>query len=123
MNGAFPPSSNDTFFIVVDDCAMRSLPISVDPVNEILRTSGFVVSSPPISVAEPVTTLKTPPGMPACSPRYARARAENGVWDAGFATTVQPAASAGPTLRVIMAMGKLHGVMQATTPTGCLITM
>src|SRR5262245_1032937 len=123
MNGALPPSSNDTFFIVVDDCAMRSLPTSVDPVNEIFRTVGFDVSSPPISAADPVTTLKTPAGMPARSPRYARASAENGVCDAGFATTVQPAARAGPTLRVIIAIGKFHGVMQPTTPTGCLITM
>ena len=45
MNGALPPSSNDTFFIVVAHCAMSSLPTSVDPVNEILRTAGFDVSS------------------------------------------------------------------------------
>ena len=35
---------------------------------------------------------------------------------------VQPTASAGPALRVIMAAGKFHGVMAATTPTGCLMT-
>jgi hypothetical protein len=34
------------------------LPTSVEPVNESLRTIGFDVSSPPISDAEPVTTLK-----------------------------------------------------------------
>jgi hypothetical protein len=31
-------------------------------------------------------------------------------------TTVQPAASAGATLRVIMAFGKFHGVMMPHTP-------
>lgn len=31
---------------------------------------------------------------------------------------VQPAANAGPALRVIIAEGKFHGVMAATTPTG-----
>ena len=31
---------------------------------------------------------------------------------------VQPAASAGATLRGIMDMGKFHGVMAAATPTG-----
>lgn len=36
--------------------------------------------------------------------------------------TVQPAASAGATLRVIMDMGKFQGVIAATTPTGCLST-
>lgn len=37
--------------------------------------------------------------------------------------TVQPTARAGATLRVIMLMGKFQGVMAATTPTGCLITI
>ena len=37
--------------------------------------------------------------------------------------TVQPAASAGATLRVIMASGKFQGVMAAHTPIGCLTTM
>ena len=35
---------------------------------------------------------------------------------------VQPAASAGPALRVIMALGKFQGVIAAHTPTGCLST-
>ncbi|MNT98075.1 hypothetical protein D3C72_2405730 [compost metagenome] len=35
---------------------------------------------------------------------------------------VQPAARAGPALRVIIALGKFHGVIAATTPIGCLIT-
>ena len=37
----------------------------------------------------------------------------------GCSLTVQPAASAGATLRVIIDMGKFHGVMAPTTPTGC----
>ena len=37
-------------------------------------------------------------------------------------TTVQPAASAGATLRVIIAFGKFHGVMMPQTPTGSFIT-
>jgi hypothetical protein len=35
---------------------------------------------------------------------------------------VQPAASAGPDLRVIMALGKFHGVIAAHTPIGSLMT-
>ncbi|MCY1508106.1 hypothetical protein D9M68_424060 [compost metagenome] len=38
-------------------------------------------------------------------------------------TMVQPAASAGPALRVIIAAGKFHGVIAAVTPIGCLMTM
>ena len=37
-------------------------------------------------------------------------------------TTGQPAASAGEALRVIMAAGKFHGVIAATTPIGSLMT-
>ena len=80
------------------------------------------MSSPPISVADPVMTLNTPGGTPARSASSASASAENGVCDAGFSTTVQPAAIAGPALRVIIASGKFHGVMQATTPIGSLMT-
>ena len=47
MNGALPPSSSETFFTVDAHCAISSLPTSVEPVNENLRTSGFCVSSRP----------------------------------------------------------------------------
>ena len=53
-------------------------------------TIGFEVISPPISDADPVTTLRTPFGTPARSASSASASAENGVCDAGFSTTVQP---------------------------------
>ncbi len=122
MNGALPPSSSDTFLTVPAHCAIRTLPTSVEPVKEIFRTVTFEVSSPPISAAAPVTTLSTPAGTPARSASTASARAENGVCDAGFTTAVQPAASAGPTFLVIIAMGKFQGVMQPTTPIASLTT-
>ena len=80
------------------------------------------MSSAPISVAAPVMTLNTPAGTPARSASSASASAENGVCEAGLSTTVQPAAIAGPALRVIIASGKFHGVMHATTPIGSLMT-
>jgi hypothetical protein len=118
MNGALPPSSIDTFLTVPAHCCISSLPVRVEPVKLSLRTVGFEVSSPPMATASPVTTLKTPAGMPARSARTARARAERGVCGAGFRTTVQPAARAGDTLRVTMAFGKFQGVMAAHTPMG-----
>ena len=51
------------------------------------------------------------------------ASAQSGVSAAGLTTMVQPAASAGATLRVIMAIGKFHGAIAATTPIGCLMVM
>ena len=83
---------------------------------------GFPVISLPIAADEPVMTLKTPAGIPARSPSSASAKAEKGVAVAGFTTMVQPAASAGPALRVIMAAGKFQGVIAAQTPIGSLIT-
>ena len=44
--------------------------------------------------------------------------AVSGVALAGLTTLVQPAASAGPSLRVIIAAGKFQGVIAAVTPTG-----
>src|SRR5712664_2283399 len=120
MNGALPPSSSESFFTVLAHCAISSLPVSVDPVNDSLRTVGLLVSSAPISVADPVITLKTPFGTPARSASSASASAENGVCEAGFNTTEQPAAIAGSALRVIIASGKFQGVMHATTPIGSL---
>ena len=46
------------------------------------------------------------------------ASAVSGVSLAGLRTTVQPAASAGPILRVAIAAGKFHGVTSTQMPTG-----
>ena len=50
------------------------------------------------------------------------ASAVSGVSEAGLSTTVQPAASAGPILRVAIAAGKFHGVTSTETPTGWRMT-
>ncbi|MNT82922.1 hypothetical protein D3C72_2227210 [compost metagenome] len=67
--------------------------------------------------------LSTPAGMPARMASSAAASAVSGVSSAGLMITGQPAASAGATLRVIMASGKFQGVMAAQTPMGCLSTI
>lgn len=120
MNGAFPPSSSEIFFIVPAACFIRSLPTLVyirwsierdtDPVKEILRTSGFSQSSDPTSFvfAWAVTMLITPFGTPARSASSASARAVYGVSDAGLITQVHPAAIAAPTFLVIIATISQH---------------
>ncbi len=122
MNGALPPSSSETFFTVAAHCSISSLPTGVEPVKVSLRTIGLEVISPPIAFGSPTTTLNTPAGMPARWPSSASASADSGVCSAGLRTMVQPAASAGPALRVIIACGKFHGVMAAQTPTGSFVT-
>ena len=62
-------------------------------------------------------------GFLAESASFATASAQSGVSSAGLTTAVHPAASAGAILRVIIAIGKFHGVMAAMTPIGCLIVM
>src|SRR5690606_364367 len=80
------------------------------------------IHASPISRASPVIILSTPAGIPALWASSISLYAVNGVNSDGFTTTVQPAAMAGPTLRVIIAAGKFHGVIAATTPTGCFNT-
>src|SRR5207248_7615734 len=72
---------------------------------------------------ELVTTLSTPGGRPASSMMSANASIDSGVRPAGFITIVQPAATAGPILRVPIAIGKFHGVISRHGPTGCFIVV
>ena len=65
---------------------------------------------------ELVITFSTPPGRPASSRICATASALSGVAPAGFSTIVQPAATAGPILRVAIAAGKFQGVIRYDGP-------
>jgi len=125
MKGALPPSSRLSFLTVGAHCAARMRPTSVLPVNDRWRTRSLAHSTLPTSI-EPgpsaVRMLSTPAGMPARCASSATASADSGVCSAGLMITGQPAASAGATLRVIMAIGKFQGVMAAHTPMGCLTT-
>mmetsp|Transcript_14331 Transcript_14331/g.38675 ORF Transcript_14331/g.38675 Transcript_14331/m.38675 type:complete len:291 (+) Transcript_14331:332-1204(+) len=124
-NGALPPSSSPRRFTVGAHWARSFLPTPVEPVKERRRTRSSSQKVEPTSgdwALEHVTTLASPAGAPASSRSSSRARAERGVLSAGFTTAVHPAARAGATLRVIMALGKFHGVMAATTPMGCFTT-
>ena len=106
-------------------CAASSRPTSVEPVNDRWRTVSLAHSARPISIERApsaVITLSTPAGTPARCASSASASALSGVCSAGLITTVQPAASAGATLRVIIDIGKFHGVMAAHTPIGWRIT-
>ena len=121
INGALPPSSIEVRFTVFAHSAMSCLPTGVEPVKVSFLTIGLEVISAPIALVSPVTILMTPAGMPTRCANSTKAYAERGVALAGLHTTVQPAASAGAILRVSIALGKFQGVIQATTPTGCLI--
>ena len=100
-------------------CASKIEPTFVEPVKLSLRTlplSIIAATAGPDGLV--TTTLTTPAGTPARCKTSAIANAVSGVSCAGFNTTVQPAASAGPILRVAIAAGKFQGVANSATPTG-----
>src|SRR3546814_1484159 len=57
--GALPPSSSEIFFTVEAHCCISSLPTSVEPVKESLRTIGLEVISPPIRSEEHTSELQS----------------------------------------------------------------
>ena len=125
MNGALPPSSSESFFSVAADSRARCLPTGVEPVKVILRTrasSSQALTTAGVRSREAVTMFTVPAGNPASSASLTSASEVSGASSAGLHTTVHPAASAGASLRAIIAAGKFQGVTAATTPTGSLTT-
>ena len=116
--GSLPPSSSVTRVTLSAASFMIRLPVSVWPVNATLFTLGCDTSASPISEPEPCTMFSTPGGSPAELMISTAFCVASGVVDAGFSTTVQPAASAGQILFAMSVSGKFHGVIAATTPTG-----
>ncbi len=122
-NGELPPSSIDALITCGAHSSSSRRPTAVEPVNDSLRTRGSARTASASGAGSAVqTTLTTPCGTPASSSSRAIASAVRGVSCAGLSTTVQPAASAGPSLRVAMAAGKFQGVISSEIPTGACAT-
>ncbi len=64
-NGALPPSSRCTRLPVAEAVAITWRPTLVEPVNEVIATSGWPTRCWPATGPVPVTTLTTPAGAPA----------------------------------------------------------
>ncbi len=98
---------------------MITLPVSVEPVNEILSTPGCATSAAPVVSPRPCSRLMTPGSSPGRSSHRCRNSAvEAGVSSDDLTTTVQPAASAAPSLRTVRSTGSFHGMISAATPSG-----
>ena len=111
-NGALPPSSIDCRSSASDACLASALPTPVEPVKVSLRSRPSSISAvvtPPGSLVG--STDSTPLGRPASSISLASSSIVSGVSWAGLTIIVQPAATAGPILRVPIASGKFHGVI------------
>ena len=118
MFADLPPSSSVTRFTCSAQPAMICLPTPVEPVKTTLRTAGCVTNRCPTTVPAPGTTSSTPGGSPASSASSPSRIAVNGVSSAGFSTTVLPAASAGAKPQPAIGIGKFHGTITPTTPSG-----
>jgi hypothetical protein len=119
----FPPSSRNTDLSEADAASMIRLPVTVDPVKATMSTSGEVLRTSPTRWSEDVTTLSTPGGMSVASATSRANRvAFQGVSGAGLRTHVFPIASTGPSLFRMISIGKFHGTITPTTPTGSFHT-
>ncbi len=99
MSALLPPSSRLTRFSVRPAASPTRRPTAVEPVKEIIATSGFAASAPPGS-ASPGSTCSTPAGSPASSnSRAIRTPPDTAVCTSGLSTTALPSASAGATAR------------------------
>ena len=125
MNGAFPPSSSETFFTWSAHCAHQELPDlgrarEAELAHE--RVRGHLAADRR-RVRRVARDDGEDAGRHAGLLREGRdARAESGVCSAGLSIIVQPTASAGADFRVTIADGKFHGVIPAVTPTGSRVT-
>lgn len=93
--GALPPSSRWSRLTVAVAISATRLPTAVEPVKEVITTSGWPTRCSPASRPAPVTMLITPSGRPASLAACANIREVSGVSSAGLRTIVLPAAIAG----------------------------
>ena len=80
-------------------------PTGVEPVNETIETSGWLIRASPTLRPGPVSTLITPAGIPAASASSATMSEVSGVISAGLRTIVFPAATAGRTFHMAICSG------------------
>src|SRR5579863_4171418 len=118
MLADLPPSSCVTRFTVGAAAVATATPARVEPVNEIMATSGCAAIAAPTVGPSPFTRLKTPAGTAASCRICANKYAERGAISLGLRTIVHPAASAGATLQTIWFIGQFQGVMSPHTPIG-----
>jgi hypothetical protein len=105
--GQSPPSSSVNFFSPSEQILATSLPIRVLPVKVTFLTSSCrhkASDNEGVFSRLVVKTLKTPGGKPACRAKYPSVKTERGVSGDGLTIMVQPAASAAPALRRIIAL-------------------
>ena len=115
-----PPSSSVTRLTWAAAPAITLVPTSVEPVNTILRTSGWLTNRSPTTEPLPGSTWNRSSGRPASTASSPSRMEVSGVHSAGLSTTALPAASAGAKPHDAIGIGKFHGVITPITPIGSL---
>ena len=118
MMAFLPPSSRWMCFRYAAPFSAVLIPTSREPVSEMSGTSGCLTRRSPTDSPPPWTMLSTPAGSPASAKISTKRWPSSGVSRAGLKTTVFPQTSAGAIFQLGMAIGKFHGVIAPTTPTG-----
>ena len=113
-----PPSSKLTLLKSFAAFSEIKAPALVEPVNETILTSGWLVKASPVTAPSPLTKLKTPSGNFISSIISANIIEDKGAISDGLSTIVQPVAIAGITLRQTWFIGQFQGVINAQTPFG-----
>ena len=117
MFGLLPPSSSVTGMRFSLAYCMISRPVVVSPVNAILRMRLLDASGLPASTPKPLTMFSTPGGSRSATSSIST-WIDAGVCSAGLSTTALPAASAGASFQIAIRIGKFHGMICPTTPSG-----
>ncbi|MDT4878697.1 hypothetical protein FQZ97_1143130 [compost metagenome] len=118
-----PESARLTRFIVSRPARAMSLPVCVEPVNEIFAMPGLVEISSPTSMPRPSSTLTAPAGRPASCSASVTTCACSGPSSLGLTTDAQPAAMAEASLLQMLPAALFQGAMRPATPTGSIITV
>ena len=123
-NGALPPSSSATFFTVPAHCAMSSLPTARRARERQLAhlvVAGELAADGDRIAGDHVEHAR---GNAGALRELRHGQRRVGRLRRGLARrTCSPRRAPAPALRVIMAAGKFHGVIAATTPIGWRSTM
>ena len=123
MNGALPPSFHGDFFDGLRTCPGQRFAHGRRPgEGQFSDPGGWAVSSPPMDWGRASHYVDYPgrdtgppgPTRPAPVPTA-------GCWWQVCRRLCSPPPGRAQILRASMALGKFQGVMQATTPTGCLM--
>src|SRR3990170_4175813 len=123
MTAFFPPSSREAFASLPAQFFPIILPIALEPVKDIIETSGWLVSASPASGPNPWIRLITPFGRPASSIILTKWTVVSGVFSSDFRTTVLPQSRAGNVFQHVIAIGKFHEVIIPITPMGYLFVI